>query len=130
MHEYGIAEEIVAVVGRSVEAQAGQGATRVVVGFSPGAVEEESLQAAFDAVKGDTSASEAKLVLEAIEEQALCVNCGYCVLALHGSSRTSPSVIREEGDGEASCCPECGGVDTLFTLGAPQVVVKSIEIAL
>ncbi len=131
MHEYGIAEEIVAVVRRSVETQGGQGATRVVVGFSPGAVEEGSLLTAFDDVKVHTSAWKAKLVLEAMEGQAFCINCAtYSVLAPDLSSPGWPSSIAGDGGGNSSCCPKCRGIDTLVTLGVPQVVVKSVEIAL
>lgn len=116
MHEFGIAEELVAEVDRSVAGHAGRRAGRVVVAVGAGAAEEQSLRAAFEVAKVGTTASDAELVLEFTEREVLCLDCGA------QTSLQPPA-------GAGFSCPSCGSQSGLQTR-APEVVLKSVEVQL
>lgn len=112
MHEQGIAEELVAAVEQTVLSYSGARATRVVVTLSPGALEEESLRAAFDIAKQETAAAAASLVLEPVALEGYCLGCG------------SVMSVEEPTD---FACPSCGSTDWLRSQ-EPDVTLSSVEI--
>lgn len=112
MHEYGIAQELVSEIERNVRAHSGVSASRVVVAVNPGALEEESLRVAFDAVKVDTAAAHAELAVEHVALDAYCLGCAS---ELHVD------------DVAGFRCPECGS-DLWRPVGTPAVSLESVEI--
>jgi len=120
VHEYGIAAELVEAVDQSVRSHQGRRASKVVVGVSPGAVEEQSLRSAFDEAKRNTCASEAQLVLEVAPQDVYCLDCEERFVV--GAFESESSLATR-----ARTCTNCGGTAVL-ALNLPGVVLRSVEI--
>lgn len=123
MHEFGIAEELLAVVNQTVRAHGCRHVTQVVAAVGPG-VTEESLLAAFEAAKRGTPAAAAELVVERVGPEVVCLDCAT-------RSALSPQPAGDPAAGSrlsgAVTCPACGGTRAL-PAAVSEVAVKSIEL--
>ena len=124
MHEFAIAEELLATVDKTLEANGGTAAVKVIVEIGPG-VTPEPLRSAFDALKVKTAASRAELDLQPISQEAFCIGCGTRSV-LSPSSSTGETGSDSPSSGEFAC-PECGGTAALWDR-TPEVTLKSIEL--
>lgn len=113
MHELGIAQGILDIVGRYVPAQR-QSAVRTVrvrVGAMAGVV-ADSLEFCFSAIVRDSPFPEARLAIECIPTRGKCGSCGSDF----------------EIPGAFFLCPGCGGGDVRLVSGR-ELDVVDIEVA-
>lgn len=125
MHEFAIAEELLATVDKTIEANGGTAALKVTVEIGPG-VAPEPLRSAFDAIKVKTAASRAELDLQPVGQEAFCIGCGTRSVLSPGSF-TGDETASDSPSGGEFTCPECGGTAALWDR-APEVTLKSIEL--
>jgi hydrogenase nickel incorporation protein HypA/HybF len=113
MHEYGMVESLLCQVDENVHAQAGQRATRIVIGMTGAtAAEERLLQGAFARLKAGTTADTAELVVERTPFGMYCLDC---------------CEVSALADGVGRRCAHCGSNMTLPT-DRHDVCLKSVEI--
>ncbi|MDA8261961.1 MAG: hydrogenase maturation nickel metallochaperone HypA [Actinomycetota bacterium] len=112
MHEFGIAEELAALVDRTLSENQGAKVLKVVVEAGAGAIEEVSLRVAFEEASRGSPIDGAELVIEIAPREYHCFDCG---------------TVFPEPEGRNAACPVCGGANTI---SAPNhdVVLKSVEI--
>ena len=124
MHEYGIAEQLLASVERTLSAHGGHSPTRIVVAVGSD-VDSQSLLAAFDVLTRGTEAAGADLVLEAAVSEMACLDCQSRSL-VPASSCPETGVLAGEASCERPACPTCGSTLVVVAPG-PGPILRSIE---
>src|SRR6266404_3328053 len=107
MHEYGLAEGVLAAVRQRAEGRKVAG-IRVRFGVRH-AVDEESLAQAFSFVAEGTEAAGAVVELVTVPAEIACRDCGF--------SAETTDVL--------AVCPRCAGADVQIT-GGDEMVLESI----
>lgn len=111
MHEYGIVQDLLAQVDQQVRGHQGTRAVRVVLSIDGRHIDEKFLRGAFDMFKGESTASDAELVVTQSPAELWCPQC-------EASSQAA---------NEDPACARCGGAGVLMT-STDEIYLQSVEI--